>query len=99
MHHMIAIEMCQCTLFVIHLSSPCYFSLTGQIQFIDIEFAMYNYEHFEIAHHFCQYQGKQKLSAHKANMVDSLKLESEYSKTCVKRPLKIDKIKIFNGKW
>ena len=91
--------MCRCTLFVIHLSSPCYFSLTGQIQFIDIEFAMYNYEHFEIAHHFCQYQGKQKLTDHKVNTVNSLKLESEYNKTCVKRLLKNRQNKDLNGKW
>ena len=31
---------------------------TDQIHFIDFEVATYNYEHFEVAQHFCEYIGK-----------------------------------------
>ena len=31
----------------------------GCVHFIDHEYAMYNYEHFEIGNHFCEYAGMQ----------------------------------------
>ena len=31
--------------------------ITDRVHFIDYEFAMYNYEHYDIAHHFCEYTG------------------------------------------
>ena len=30
------------------------FPFSGTVHFIDYEFAMYNYEHYEIAAHFCE---------------------------------------------
>ena len=30
----------------------------GCVYFIDHEYAMFNYEHFELGNHFCEYAGK-----------------------------------------
>ena len=38
-----------------------FLSFADQIHFIDFEVAMYNYEHFDVAQHFCEYTGKYKL--------------------------------------
>ena len=38
-----------------------FLSFSDQIHFIDFEVAMYNYEHFDVAQHFCEYTGKYKL--------------------------------------
>ena len=35
-----------------------FFFFAGCVHFIDHEYAMYNYEHFEIGNHFCEYAGK-----------------------------------------
>ena len=37
-----------------------FLSFADQIHFIDFEVAMYNYEHFDVAQHFCEYTGKDK---------------------------------------
>ena len=37
------------------VSSTLFFIFSiGSVHFIDYEFAMYNYEHYEIASHFCE---------------------------------------------
>ena len=40
----------------IHLLNIIVF-VAGSVHFIDHEYAMYNYEHFEIGNHFCEYAG------------------------------------------
>ena len=32
-------------------------NFSGRVNFIDHEYAMYNYEHYEIGNHFCEYAG------------------------------------------
>ena len=34
------------------------FCVAGSVHFIDHEYAMYNFEHFEIGNHFCEYAGE-----------------------------------------